>query len=326
MHPDFLENNPDEVEGEKLFEGDILLTPTQRRALNERKGIANPYYRWPDGRDGLPLVPYTFGDRYVDRLAVLEGLEHWMEHTCITFERATSTRIPHLRFIKGSGCYSYIGRMGQWRGQPVSIGNNCNVGTTCLVGIDSSWEYGPTNIITDWLPTAKSQSPEVEVRQLFRKILTRNIASFHLYTDGSKTDECVGGNLGIVVHEVGHAIGFVHEQSRPDRDNYIKIISRNVIRNRLSNFNKYSNAVINNMDVPYDYSSVMHYGPKGYTWCLEVAGSVESRQRQKSTFQDECRSQNGRARRRSYPGVARMLTHADILGYMTDDAFEITKT
>ncbi|KAK3889241.1 hypothetical protein Pcinc_006809 [Petrolisthes cinctipes] len=194
-HPDFLDTNPDEVEGERLFEGDILLTPTQRRSLNERKGIAHPYYRWRDGSDGLPLVPYTFGDRSVDRVAVWEGLEHWMEHTCITFQRATTTRTPHLRFIKGGGCYSYVGRMGQWRGQPVSIGTNCNV-------------------------------------------------------------------LGIVVHEVGHAIGFVHEQSRPDRDGYIKIINSNVIPNRLSNFNKYSNAAINNMDVPYDYSSVMHYGPK----------------------------------------------------------------
>ncbi|KAK3895828.1 hypothetical protein Pcinc_000443 [Petrolisthes cinctipes] len=262
QHPDFLDTNPDEVKGERLFEGDILLTPTQRRSLNERKGIAHPYYRWRDGSDGLPLVPYTFGDRSVDRVAVREGLEHWMEHTCITFQRATTTRTPHLRFIKGGGCYSYVGRMGQWRGQPVSIGTNCNVWEHLLHGSLKSvavrlhflcqalgfdlfsgdllimlniepWESSPTTINTDWLPTAKSQSPEVE--------------------------------LGIVVHEVGHAIGFVHEQSRPDRDGYIKIINSNVIPNRLSNFNKYSNAAINNMDVPYDYSSVMHYGPKGFT-------------------------------------------------------------
>lgn len=64
QHRDFLETNPDEVEGERLFEGDILLTPAQRRALNERKALASAYYRWPKDRtDGKPLVPYVFADR-----------------------------------------------------------------------------------------------------------------------------------------------------------------------------------------------------------------------------------------------------------------------
>ena len=60
-----------------------------------------------------------------------------------------------------------------------------------------------------------------------------------------------------ILHELGHAIGFWHEQSRPDRDEYIKVLTENIANSQRSNFQ--IEKEINSLGVGYDYNSVMHY-------------------------------------------------------------------
>ncbi|XP_056401906.1 embryonic protein UVS.2-like [Hyla sarda] len=61
---------------------------------------------------------------------------------------------------------------------------------------------------------------------------------------------------GIIQHELTHSLGFVHETSRSDRDNYVDIITKNIAPEYLSNFQKYST---NNLGLEYDYASLMHF-------------------------------------------------------------------
>ena len=64
---------------------------------------------------------------------------------------------------------------------------------------------------------------------------------------------------GLYIHEIGHAIGLVHEHQRPDRDGYIAIIWDNVYPPYRQWFQTYSTQEVNT-DVDYDLGSVMHYG------------------------------------------------------------------
>ncbi|MCW9016976.1 MAG: M12 family metallopeptidase, partial [Kangiellaceae bacterium] len=45
------------------------------------------------------------------------------------------------------------------------------------------------------------------------------------------------GSLYVVVHELGHSLGMWHEQQRSDRDNYVEILTENILDDQRHNFN-----------------------------------------------------------------------------------------
>ncbi|KAL7638238.1 UNVERIFIED_CONTAM: hypothetical protein RMT77_010802 [Armadillidium vulgare] len=65
--------------------------------------------------------------------------------------------------------------------------------------------------------------------------------------------------FGIVVHELGHVVGFWHEHTRPDRDNHVVIIRDNIQAGQDYNFNKLTSAEVNSLGQKYDFNSIMHY-------------------------------------------------------------------
>lgn len=72
------------------------------------------------------------------------------------------------------------------------------------------------------------------------------------------TSNCSNRNA---IHEIGHALGLFHEQSRADRDNYIIINWSNIKSGVVHNFNKYSMNGYTGTDYgTFDFNSVMLYG------------------------------------------------------------------
>ncbi|XP_078540693.1 uncharacterized protein LOC144826172 [Lissotriton helveticus] len=88
--------------------------------------------------------------------------------------------------------------------------------------------------------------------------------SFMGRAGGPQPLSLIGGCLarGSIQHELNHALGFHHEQSRSDRDEYVRIITENISDGNLANFNKENT---NNLGLEYDYSSIMHYGRYAFT-------------------------------------------------------------
>ncbi|XP_066155159.1 hatching enzyme 1.2-like isoform X1 [Euwallacea fornicatus] len=79
-----------------------------------------------------------------------------------------------------------------------------------------------------------------------------------LQAPNSAGPNCLGSE-GRAIHELMHALGVFHEQSRWDRDKFVKIHEDNIIPQFKSNFDKQS-LENTTYSFEYDYDSIMHYG------------------------------------------------------------------
>lgn len=198
-----------------LSEGDLLLDKKDKELLNENMNAEKTNENLSSKRSMIPYarklwisrtVPYIINHPGTIRHSatgvrqeIVKALNTLSSKSCIKFRERRSGDQNWLEFMRGSGCYSGIGR--------------------------KYWDVKATEI--------------------------------------SLGDYCV--HKSIIIHEVLHALGFFHEQSRPDRDSFVNIYWSNMLSNMASNFKRHVSYDATIQDTPYDYKSLMHYGKTSFT-------------------------------------------------------------
>lgn len=182
------------VDGDPIFEGDIILSLVERGEDGQflPEAVVVTGHRWKDG-----IIPYEIDAELPDQSRVENAIRHWEEYTIIRFVKRTSDNAEiypnYVLFKPSNGCSSSVGMRGGK--QHINLAPGCALGST--------------------------------------------------------------------IHEIGHTVGLWHEQSREDRNEWITVHYEHISLEHVHNFNQH---ITDGDDIgPYDYASIMHYGPTAFS-------------------------------------------------------------
>ncbi|AXT58445.1 hypothetical protein D1815_22790 [Aquimarina sp. AD1] len=183
--------NGEEIDVESINKYYILEGDIKIELSDTNKGVGRTGGRWPNN-----IVYYAIQSGMPNQARITNAIAHWESKTELRFESRTN-QSNYVYFKNGSGCSSYVGRIGGR--QDITLANGCSTGNT--------------------------------------------------------------------IHEIGHSIGLWHEQSRKDRDQYIKVVFENIQNGREFNFKTYieqgqdGNEYTSNLDL----GSIMMYGSYAFS-------------------------------------------------------------
>lgn len=101
--------------------------------------------------------------------------------------------------------------------------------------------------------------------------ITRVNANEWLSSIGENNSQChmifgrYYSDVDVIIHELGHCLGLMHEHQRPDRDEYVIIIWSNILSGKEYNFDIVDNPLYVEQDLDYDFNSIMHYDSRGFS-------------------------------------------------------------
>jgi predicted Zn-dependent protease len=78
-------------------------------------------------------------------------------------------------------------------------------------------------------------------------------------------------NRATLVHELGHALGLVHEHQRSDRDSFVTINTNYIVSGHLPDFVKLTDSQNKSS---YDFLSVMHYGRTAFSVNTSLSNTI----------------------------------------------------
>lgn len=207
--------------GKDYFEGDMLLTKHQRDSIQKY---------WQDTVDNTPVVRDFLQNGF---------LQLWLNNT-VPYTIAPKMREASLTNIRAA--------IKEWQDK------------LCIVFKERRFE-------DDYVEFAYEGGCSSSIGRIGgRQVVSVGSVGTEYADMSCRSPTPYGSNVtitcskGSIMHEIGHALGFYHEQNRPDRDMYVTIVWDNVMPGCRVNFRKERFLTIYGQDVPYDYNSVMHYG------------------------------------------------------------------
>ncbi|MCJ7935747.1 MAG: M12 family metallopeptidase [Chryseobacterium sp.] len=233
-----------------IFGGDMILFPSQLKSLEENGNLTGGSNIPKDGADtslhpafNIPLSEMNMEGGKIGQKNVGINADPYRLWAMVRFTYGPSIlNHPNKDF--------YQARIRQALQHIQATTNVRFYNATGQPTVDPTWGFAYPYIEINYIGSASASSSSHIGRNPAGGKQELKLADFAFPTWNP-------ADVSTIVHELGHAIGMMHEQNRPDRDNYVNINNANLTNQGKSQFQK----VTTNYSYfgSYDFSSIMGY-------------------------------------------------------------------